>query len=459
MKYVPRLLLLTFTALLLTACPQQQAEEPVPLKLAWQRVLLTPDQVLLTYTAANDDYVYVFDEELPLDDDYGKKWAALWRVDAHGEVMGPVKFPDDEAAAELAENGFACPQPIQPLITVDKSGNVYTSIGLRNTDDQQVGCDTYDGSWANSGWSAFGTFNASLQRTGLAWLKSFGDDDPTYSGVFSRVAGLKDHAIVRGAYQSDTRISPIVLFSGRLEPDGELSVNIDDGNYTNPREVFDMPEGWLEMDIYGGIYIQASDLARYDEAGKLLWRTSINSEGGFPPIEYTAGIPGEPGTVFVSGVAGDGDTVFGFQPPEDEFYRAPFVARLDGGQVTWFRWITEDEDYFKHLRNTYFEVPLVYDPAYDELYLAIDRAILALDPASGETRWLTTLDWIVDGEPVGLSDWFTLYQPQPFQYLFLVDGSLVALCYSWWDTYLGHGTDTDRYRPMLMRFDRTYEAP
>jgi len=49
------------------------------------------------------------------------------------------------------------------------------------------------------------------------------------------------------------------------------------------------------------------------------------------------------------------------------------------------------------------------------------------------------------------------YQPQNFDGLYVVDGGLIAMSTSWWDTD-GHGnaTETSRYRPLVLRLDRRY---
>ncbi|WP_456481048.1 hypothetical protein [Oceanithermus sp.] len=444
-------------ALLLTACPQPTPEPPPPpLELAWQTALVTPDVKLTVDAAAGGGFVYVFNEELPLDGDYSKKWAALWRVDAaSGEALGPVKFPDDAAAATLAANGFGCPQPLAPYVVVDGQGAVYTRVALRNAAAQADGCDTFDGSWVASSWAVFGVFDADLNRTGLAWLKAFGADDPTHAAAYARLARADAGAVVAGAYQADARLLQTQTFRGSLSPDGTLDVALEGPLGEHVYRAFSLPEGWLAVerpddpDAAGW----GERLVRRDAAGAVLW--SVVTSQGFPPTEYAAGVPGRPETVFVSGVANYGTPYLGQAPPAVEPNQAPFVARIDGGALTWIRWVhAEETEWFNP--NHYAAVPLAYDPAKDELYLGIHSVLLALDPADGATRWITNLREIITGDPGGVDDWFFIYQPQNFTHLFLAGGKLVGVSYSWWDSNQGRGSETDRYRPLVLGFERRY---
>ncbi|XOB98964.1 hypothetical protein ACMC9I_02420 [Deinococcota bacterium DY0809b] len=284
-------------ALLLTACPQPTPEPPPPpLELAWQTALVTPDVLLEVDAAAGGGFVYVFNEELPLDGDYSKKWAALWRVDAaSGEALGPVKFPDDAAAATLAANGFGCPQPLAPYVVVDGQGAVYTRVALRNAAAQADGCDTFDGSWVASSWAVFGVFDAGLNRTGLAWLKAFGGDDPTYAAAYARLARADAGAVVAGAYQADARLLQTQTFRGSLSPDGTLNVALEGPLGEHVYRAFSLPEGWLAVerpddpDAAGW----GERLVRRDAAGAVLW--SVVTSQGFPPTERAAGGPGSAG--------------------------------------------------------------------------------------------------------------------------------------------------------------------
>ncbi len=445
-------------AVLLTACPQPTPEPPPPpLGLAWQNALVTPDQMLTLDAAAGGGFVYVFNEELPLDGDYGKKWAALWRVDAaSGAALGPVKFPDDAAAAALATEGFGCPQPLAPAVTLDKAGIIYVSAHFRNTAAQADGCDTSDGSWTGSNWAAFGVYDTDLNRTGLAWLKAFDGDDPTYSKVVNQIAGEVNRASVRGNYAPDSRGGSSYPFSGTLDAQANLNAGVDrSGTSPFTQYLFEMPDGGLLESQSGdpnGVF--AERLVRYDAAGNELW-SAVTTSAGFPPTERAAGVPGQPETVFVSGVARGGEPFMGQAPPAVEPDKAPFVARIDGGALSWIRWVhAEETEWFTP--NHYATVPLVYDPEKDELYLGIHNVLLALDPADGTTRWITNLPEIIDGDRVGLSDWFLTYQPQNFTHLFLVDGTLVGVNYSWWDSNQGQGSETDRYRPLVLGFERRY---
>ncbi len=448
--------LLAGLAALLTACPGPQAPPP-PLGLAWQTALVTPDRMLTLDAAAGGGSVYVFNEELPLDGDYGKKWAALWRVDAaSGEVLGPVKFPDDAAAQALAAEGFGCPQPLSPYITIDGQGTVYTNVALRNTAAQADGCDTYDGSWVASNWPVFGVFDAGLNRTGLAWLKAFDGDDPTYAAAYARLARADAGAVVAGAYRADSRILQTRTFRGTLSPSGVLNVALEGPVGEHVYRAFSLPEGWLALlrpdDPTSAGW--AERLVRYDAAGNEVW-SAVTTGAGFPPTERAAGVAGRPQSVFVSGVARAGEPFMGQAPPEAEPDQAPFVARIDGGALSWIRWVhAEESEWFTP--NHYATVPLVYDPEQDELYLGIHNVLLALDPADGTTRWITNLREIITGNPGGVDDWFFVYQPQNFSHLFLVDGTLVGVSYSWWDSNQGRGSDTDRYRPLVLGFERRY---
>ncbi|WP_456476643.1 hypothetical protein, partial [Oceanithermus sp.] len=444
-------------AVLLTACPQPAPQEPPPpLTLAWQSVLVTPDQELILDAAATDRYVYVFNEELPLSGDYTQKWAALWRVDAAtGEVLGPVKFPDDAAAQTLAAEGFGCPQPMGPDVEVDGGGQVYVSVALRNAAAQAVGCDTFDGSWVDSGWAAFGVFDGGLQRTGLAWKKAFGSDDPTNSDVFVRFARQSLGVQIAGAYAADSRVRTSSPLRGQLPPDAALSLGLEGTTGEFVSRAYTLPEGWLAKYVpddpaaagYG------ERLVRYDDAGNVAWE-AVTGTSTFP-TERAAGVPGNPEAVFVSGVARDDEPYLGQAPPASEPDTAVFVARIDGGRLSWIRWIhAEESGWFS--TNRYAVVPIVYDPAKDELYAADNEVIIALDPASGETRWITNLSEIITGDPGGISDWFLLYQPQNFTHLFLVGERLVGVSYSWWDSNQGRGSGTDRYRPLVLGLDRRY---
>ncbi|WP_287409492.1 hypothetical protein [Oceanithermus sp.] len=449
--------LLTGLAVLLTACPQPVPQKPPPpLTLAWQSVLLTPDQELILDAAATDRYVYVFNEELPLSGDYTQKWAALWRVEATtGEVLGPVKFPDDAAAQTLAAEGFGCPQPMGPDVEVDGGGRVYVSVALRNAAAQAVGCDTFDGSWVNSAWAAFGIFDGGLQRTGLAWKKVFGSDDPTHSGLFAHLAGAGSSAQVAGGYAPDSRVYSWTALRGPLSADGTLNLALEGGAGEMIWRAYTLPEGWLAKYVpddpvaagYG------ERLVRYDDAGNVAWE-AVTGTSPFP-TERAAGVPGNPEVVFVSGVARGGEPYLGQAPPASEPDTAVFVARIDGGRLSWIRWIhAEESGWFS--TNRYAVVPIVYDPAKDELYAADNEVIIALDPASGETRWITNLREIITGDPWGVDDWFFVYQPQNFTHLFLVEGRLVGVSYSWWDSNQGRGSETDRYRPLVLGLDRRY---
>ena len=453
----PLLPLLAGLAVLLTACPEPVPEPPPPpLELAWQAVLVTPDQELVLDAAATDRHVYVFNEELPLSGDYAQKWAALWRVDAAtGEVLGPVRFPDEAAAQALAAEGFGCPQPLGPDVEVDGAGRVYVRVALRNAAAQAAGCDTFDGSWVNSGWSAFGVFDGGLQRTGLAWKKAFGSDDPAHSALHTHLAGAASFARVAGGYAADSRTGNRTALRGRLSADGTLDVALEGSPGVSIWRAYTLPEGWLAKyvpdDTAAAGY--GERLVRYDDAGNVVWE-AVTAPDPFPTM-YVAGVPGRPQTIFVGGVARGGRPYLGTAPPAAEPYRAVFVARIDGGELTWIRWLHyEETDWFRP--NHFADMPVAYDPARDELYAALHGELLALDPATGATRWITNLREIVTGDPGGTGEWFLTYQPQNFSHLFLVGDRLVGVSYSWWDSNEGHGSDTDRYRPLVLGFERRY---
>ncbi len=451
-----------FLILLLVACQPPEPEEEPPLSLAWAAVLVTPDRKLTVNAAADANAVYVFNEELPFegdDYDYAKKWAALWRVDADGQVTGPVRFPDDAAAAELAAAGFGCPQPLGPVVAV-AGDNVYVRVSLRNAAAQAAGCDTYDGSWNWKVWAVFGVFDpAGLQRTGLGWLKAFGDDDPTSANVYTRLAGGADGPRIGGVYRNAS-VGVNARFQGVLDATGTPTATLEGPADTGIRELFTMPEGWLASYFAKDPAAQGfgERLARFDGAGRLLWTADTVGDGPLP-TRWAIGIPGQPDTVFVSGVVRDGQPFLGAAPPAAEPDIAVFVARVDAGALRWIRWV-QSEEYrqgeWGFIPNHYAAAPLVYDPAYDELYVGVNGFLLALDPADGATRWVTNLREIVTGDPGGVDDWFFTYQPQNFTHLFLVQGRLVGVSYSWWDSNRGQGSGTDRYRPLVLGFERGY---
>jgi|GEM_PF-6418045 len=456
MKRLFPLPLLAGLVALLAACSAPEPE-PAPLSLVWEAVLVTPDRKLEFDAAAGDRYVYVLSEELPLDGDYTRKWASLWRVDAaNGGVLGTVKFPDDAAAATLAANGFGCPQPLSPDLVVDGQGAVYAGVALRNAAAQADGCDTFDGSWVASNWAVFGVFDADLNRTGLAWLKAFGGDDPTYAAPYAWLARADAGAVVAGAYRADARILQTQTFRGSLSPDGTLNVALEGPLGEHVYRAHSLPEGWLAVERPDDPNVAgwSERLTRYDAAGNVVWEVTT-ARVSFPPTLHAAGVPGRPGTVYVSGEVLGGDPFLGSPPPANEPNRAPFVARIDDGSLTWIRWLTAEEtEWFN--TDTYVELPLVYDPAYDEVYVAGNTVLLALDPADGATRWVTNLPEIIDGDRVGLSDWFVTYQPQSISHLFLVGNRIVAVNYSFWDFNGDPTSPNPRNRPMLMGFERRY---
>ncbi|GEM90667.1 hypothetical protein [Oceanithermus desulfurans] len=448
MKRLPLLSLLALGALLLGAC-QQQEDNPAPVKLTWTQVLITPYKMALDQYDTNGDYLFAAVEETPLDGDASKNYFSLWRVDGDGTVLGPQPFPDPSLVTELAAQGESCPAPQNPQLAVSPTGEAFVAAALRNGAAQAEGCDT-TGVWP--AWSGLARYDVNLNRQAFALLKAFDGTDPYYTEVIT--GAVKGDGLFDGYYRPDYRLVTNYNFYARLAADGTLTATRrPDPEDFATRLAHATPDGG-RVEVQGALDRFTAGwgerLVRYDAAGNAVW--SVVTTTAFSPTMYL--VPADGDVLFVSGYLDEDADYLGVPVPNPGSEKRHFVARLDGGQLSWLRWISDEEERMVH-SSGFAYVPIAYDAAQDELYAAAWQYLMALDPATGATRWIVNLPEITSGSPTGVTEWDIKYQPQSFEELFVVDGGLLAVLPSIWDTdAYGQPTPTTRYRPLVLRFDR-----
>jgi len=446
--------LLALGALLLGACQPPEAN-PAPVELTWTQVLITPYTMLLDQYDSNGDYLFAAVEETPLDGDASKNYFSLWRIDGDGTVLGPQVFPDPSLVTELAAQGEGCPAPRNPWLGVSPSGGVYLNAVLRNGAAQAEGCDTY-GAWP--GWLGFAHYDVNLNRQAFSLLKAFDGADPYYTSLVAGPTRGSGNPF-SGYYLPDYRGAAQYNFYAEMGSDGTVSTTLQtvQEDYAT-QDAYAMPGGgWTEVQLANDRLAAGwgERLVRYDAAGNVAW--SVVTTTAFSPTMYLA--PAAGNVLFVSGYLDEDADYLGVPPPSPGSGRRHFVARLDGGRLSWLRWISDDEERLKNYWGAggFTYVPIAYDAERNELYAAAWQFLMALDPATGATRWLANLPEITSGSPTGITDWDVKYQPQIFEELFIVDGGLLAVLRSRWDTdAYGQPTATTRYRPLVLRFDRRY---
>ncbi len=386
---------LVYLALLtvLTACGSLVPKPPpLPLELVWTLTLGGPgDNLNINATVAPDGTLYVVTDEQFTDP--ASNFLRLFRITPDGKSSGtaiavpqnpapPISDPTDPASSPdtafidaAAKRGWpVCNNRVDPqqgALVVSGGGLYLSTIHPKLSQN----CRTLFG---------FPVYNAlmrfdpvTLKRTMLTF---FGGDEPPFNGdpaqstvLIKFTATGTDAARMVGTWAASPSSFGAPVF-GQIGPDGAWSADDPAARYPAYTD-FGFRMAVTAPD--GGVYAvgdgpaQGTLLARLSPTGDVLWQVKLFDFLDSAEVNQISPYPGD--LVFIGGTTAA--PIAGVQPPEPLTTRSPYVARFDGGKLTWIH-------YWPNLGNTY--VSVAYDPAKNEVYATEGTHLYFLDAQTGE---------------------------------------------------------------------------
>jgi len=451
-----RILGLITLALMLAACGDLGGllPEPEPPKArlvkTWDLALDLPEPaVAVDYTFDhNDDAIYAAMEERPIDGSRDDEFVSVWRVAEDGTVTGPYRTRNPELDAELRRLGERCLASAWPELGVAPDGGILLAAGWRNGAAQDRGCDEGD-IWGQ--WTGLLKLDEGLNLQGFQFIKTLSgsayDADVLLKpakggatwipGTFAESWRADDRRRIQARY-SGLPVTPrltgerLVTWGAWAAPDGGYFAE-EGGYFATPR--------------FG------SQLRKYRGDGSVAWTVRLTDKSYW--VVKSAVVLGAD-SIVISGYYHSEDGFAGAYPPQGDDEYLTYIARFDGGRLTWLRRPPLDDEKLMeahYTREGNFPTSLAYDAELDLLYVGFDRDLLGLDPATGRTRWLRILDKdivpFINGTPEQ-QEFYLKYQPQHFVHIKPIPGEGIVGVFQ---GILDVDTPTSRFRPVVVRFD------
>jgi len=451
-----RILGLITLALMLAACGDLGGllPEPEPPKArlvkTWDLALDLPEPASTGFYSIDhtDDAIFVAVEERPLDGSLDDEFVSAWRVAEDGTVTGPYRTRNPELDAELQRQGERCLGHTRAKLAVNADGEVLLTAGWRNGAAQDRGCDTGE-IWGQ--WAGLIELDANLNQRSFQLVKTLSGSsydasvsfEPAKHGATWAPGTFAESWVTSDRRRIQTRYNglPVTprLAGERLVTWGAWAA--PDGGY------FAEEGGYYSTPQFG------SQLRKYRGDGSVAWTVRLTDKSYW--VVRSAVVLGAD-SIVISGFYHSEDGFAGAYPPQGDDEYLTYIARFDGGRLTWLRRPPLDDELLvaaHYDREGGWPTSLAYDAELDLLYVGFDRDLLGLDPATGRTRWLRILDKdiipFINGTPED-QEFYMKYQPQHFVYIKPIPGEGIVGVF---EGILGKRTELSRFRPVVVRFD------